>query len=144
MTRSAPEKKFCEPKEYLEDLPDGCPPSSATSVDCRKVLRLVPTSNPQNSDFFSHAKLGKRRPPSVSPCFWASCSVFCVDSGKNRPTAMKSLPKLRNRNFVAILDINENSGKILESTNGSGHIHLWPYKMFDPVGAVIETKKIER
>lgn len=114
---------------FAETLPNGCPPSDAIESDGRMAIRLLKSPNPTEKDFYSHAKLGKRKPESVSFCVWASCSLSSIQSATNLP----KLPKLRGKDYYTKIILKKESGML--KVSDSGHIDFWMYATFDPVGA---------
>lgn len=132
---------------YREDLPDSCPPAEAAPPPSSDVYRLVATDTPTEEDFYSHAKLGKKKKPSgVCECRWASCSVYDASSPKGyaQVVNLTKIPALRDRKYVALVTVDEKSGETIKSANGSSHIDLWMYEDFDPVGAVGEITEIKK
>ncbi|WP_306734519.1 hypothetical protein [Marimonas arenosa] len=120
---------------YREELPDGCPPPSANEDALADVWRFIQGQSPVESDFDSHAKLGKPNRKGASECDFASCSLFDTKAAKNM-----AKNQFFKRKFASRLDIPASSGKHL--ANSKGHVHLWMYDEFDPVKAVVETVKL--
>src|SRR5664279_6231718 len=61
---------------YKENLPNGCPPVDSCSSFSHQVIRLVDSPEITLDDFKSHAALGIAIRGDITPCRWASCSVF--------------------------------------------------------------------
>jgi hypothetical protein len=122
--------------QYLEDLPEQCPPSSASDQPLDGVLRFVSGTDISSlsiQDFLSFAALGQKR-RNANPCDLASCSLFANEYCEGFKTARK-FPKLREKP-VAKVSIPSGSG--MSIVNKKGHIHFWMFKAFDPVGSVVE------
>lgn len=122
--------------QYLEKLPDQCPPSTATDQALDGVLRFVSEGDVSSltiEDFLSYAALGQTR-RNADPCDLASCSLFANEYCEGFKTARK-FPKLREKP-VARVSIPLGSG--MSVVNKKGHIHFWMYNSFDPVSSVVE------
>jgi hypothetical protein len=124
------------PPTFKEALPlstngASCPPSEAKQPTEQWVLRLVPDQIVRSSDFLSHHGLGKKRPSSIDPCRWASCSVFRDTKPLTELQALCKLPNLAHMKFVLKMKIRETSGVILPGPKG--HIDFWQYAEFDPL-----------
>jgi len=114
-----------EAPKFMEALPPACPPEDAVLRVYEQVWRFVRTNPPSDKDFQSYAGLGKRPPPEMDPCRWASCSLFA-----SKRTAYLFLPKLRNRfRFLARLQITDKCGytKLTRA-----HIDFWRFETFKP------------
>ncbi|WP_417826463.1 hypothetical protein [Thalassospira povalilytica] len=122
-----------ETPEFIEDLPDNCPPDDAQNPEEQYVLRLVSGTDITSEDFFSHAKLGKERPENCCSCKWSSCSVFALPKGNHRTIAHMKLPKLRDRKFAAKLKVFPQSGLVKESKSKNGHLDFWMFSTFNPI-----------
>lgn len=114
--------------KFRETLPADCPPLNAVSKDPLEVIRLVAGPTVTQDDFKSHAALGMQIRAGITPCRFASCSVFM--DGR-----LTKLPRLKDKEYLAYLQIDSKSGKW--SYGNSGHIDLWMYQGFDPVAATI-------
>lgn len=121
-------------KKFKETLPANCPPSQAEHLSDQLVIRFVPQKPATPDHFMSSAAKGDPRPRSVSPCRWASCSVFEATIKPEKIDGLLKYPKLRSMKFQAFLKINSTAGVC--TTADSGHIDLWMYDSFDPVAAV--------
>jgi hypothetical protein len=122
--------------KYREDLPTNCPPSGAGALGSQVVLRLITGKTACDEDFKSHAALGKKCHGHASPCTAAACSVFAESTSQHGVTDLAKLPKLRDRRFVARLNVDASSGLAEMSSHGN-HISIWMFKSFDPVKAVV-------
>lgn len=114
--------------DYLEHMPEGCPPAEADEVTAeRDVFRLVRTSPPTLNDFRS---LRAEKPDAVLPpakeCQACGLSVFAdrADSEK-----AKKLTALRGR-FVCRLQLEAGAGRI-QQTGKPSHHTWWPLTEFD-------------
>jgi hypothetical protein len=124
--------------EFLEQLPDGCPPTDALPPEPCDVIRLAKGSTPTHADFASHAARGlPLRGPMT--CSYASCSLFYHDAGAEQLNAMRRLPRFKNFKYAYIVRVDQGSG--VGIAGGGKHLDLWMFKAFDPVAAV---KSVER
>ncbi len=123
---------------YWEALPQECPPAHAVDKKIEAVYRVVHSDPPQKEHFESHAKQGKKAPPGMDECCWASCSL-CTSIDKMRNFA--GLPKVRDRGpcFVATLAIPVGAGK---SVTKGKHIDFWMFDTFDPVAATVAVEAV--
>jgi hypothetical protein len=133
------EKPLMQNIAWREPLPERCPPNEAHHPEKRQlVLRFVDSQTPQDVDFHSHAHLGKKCPPYVDPCCWASCSVTPCTEDELPQIAFSKLPRVRaKKKYVAAFWIETSAGLILQ--DHPNHIHLWLYQSFDPLAAVHST-----
>ncbi len=77
---------------FREMLPTGCPPPNARDGAFEVAFRLVSTVNPDVSAFESHAAKQEPLPPGVTPCRWASCSLFVdLETVAKKRNAFKKL-----------------------------------------------------
>lgn len=120
--------------EYLEELPSSCPPTGCGPLAPQIVLRLVENDPPILKDFLSYAANGDPIKGDISPCEHASCSTFL--NNRRGIMSIVRLPGLKAKKFVAGVKVDQNSGAAEINTH-SGHVHLWFYKAFDPVNAVV-------
>ena len=123
---------------YWEALPQECPPVRAVDTKIEAVYRVVHSNPPQKGHFESYAKQGKKAPPGVDECSWASCSLCtCIDKIRN----FAGLPKVRDRGpcFVATLTIPAGAGK---SVTKGKHIDFWMFDTFDPVAATVAVEAV--
>lgn len=122
---------------YKEALPLNCPPVDASPLINQPVLRLVSSAHPTAKDFLSYAALGKplNEDSDIDDCCHASCSCFLYNPKLDRGKSFRKLPKLAKRKFVAILNLDTNSG-VAQVKHASGHVDLWMYASFDPLAAI--------
>lgn len=128
------------PSVFAEDLPDGCPPADAYRPSSTiRVIRMVAGAPVPSDAFLSHSMLGLTRPKSVSECDWSSCSVHLEreNSGSvNQVKQMQKLPKIRGKKHAAILEIDGQTGYLLN--NAGAHCHFWMFGTFDPFAAIVK------
>jgi hypothetical protein len=96
---------------YREALPPNCPPREAVPLSARRVLRLISENPAGAGDFDSHATLGENCPSWCTPCEWASCSMFLVETRRENIYGLRRFPKLRNMKLIAHVCVDETSGK---------------------------------
>jgi hypothetical protein len=112
---------------FMENLPASCPPETATMKAYGAAWRFVNANPPTDADFRSYAAMrpDKPRPPMVTPCRWASCSMFLTKS-----TALKKLPKPRERfDFFVKISITEKCGFTHQQKD---HVDFWRFDTFKP------------
>ena len=117
---------------FREVLPEGCPPDEAHTGACAPAFRLVANKPPIDADFASAAARQEPLPANVSPCRWASCSLFVSISviHKKRQT----FKKLRKYPYAAEMNIVAESGWIAQD---GAHIDFWMSDTFDPLASVV-------
>ena len=120
--------------EFLEALPDKCPPSDADDAEWPTLFRLLDTATPGNDAFKSHAALGKGAPEGIDACRWASCSL--VLNAKK----MTKYPTLKNHKWAARLQIPAGAG--LSKASSPNHVDFWSSSDFDMADAVVEVVEI--
>jgi hypothetical protein len=113
----------------MEKLPQAagipCPPQGAGQKAYKALWRYVSNNPPSMKDFASHAALGKPIYPGVSPCRWASCSMFLAEN-----VSYQALPRVRKKyKFVAKISITAKCGMSSES---GIHLDFWPFSTFVP------------
>ncbi len=119
---------------YLDNLPAQCPPNDAIDQPLVGVWRVVGNNPPAAADFWSHARLGWKKPPTVSDCDFSSCSLF-LSRDKVAKLASR-LPKARISNpRLAKLNVPVGAGRS-QVNRKTEHVHFWMYGTFDPVAAV--------
>jgi len=85
--------------EYAEDLPEGCPPSDAVSLQNRFLFRFVESIPPKERDFWSQRKLFPLKRFSTDECTARACSLMTtLEACAN----LKKLPTHRNKRIVQI------------------------------------------
>nr|DAH62789.1 MAG TPA: hypothetical protein [Caudoviricetes sp.] len=126
--------------EYLEPLPDQCPPHEAKEAGYELAYRIVFSDPVAKDDFLSRAAKGQTTPLGVSDCRNASCSL---STHLTKMRGQAKLPKFRKNGSprIAYLRIAEGSGRALENGN-TNHIDFWAYKSFDPIAAIIKLENV--
>lgn len=107
---------------YREPLPDQCPPSSAVAPNGLAVYRAVRSNPPLLDDFDSQVKLKTidlTNRPAEFVCRASACSVFTDITGAKQ---LKKLPKLRDRIYVACLQLSADAGVIVKKGH---HVDWW-------------------
>jgi hypothetical protein len=123
-------KASVSPK-FKENLPENCPPKGAGIRAYDGIWRYVNSKDVTDQDFASYYALGKRPPPTVPPCRWASSSLFLT-----KEAAYTFLPKLRGRyKFIAKVNITEKCGVSLLLKS---HIDFWRFDTFKPSVVAVE------
>ena len=121
--------------DFWEDLPHQCPPVDADDSAVEGVYRLVSVEAPTEADFKSARALGKKLPPNVDECRWASCSLMYD------PKPLLKLPKFKSYKWAAKLAIPEKSG--LGHMSNGNHIDYWWAKQCDIKGCIVEIIEAE-
>jgi hypothetical protein len=117
--------------KWKENLPKDCPPKGAGKRAYEGIWRYVKSKTVTDQDFASYHALGKPRPATVSPCRWASSSLFLT-----KEAAYFLLPKLRGRfKFIAKVNITEKCGVSILTRS---HIDFWRYDTFKPSVVAVE------
>ncbi len=112
---------------YLEPLPEGCPPDEATEISVPwEVFRLVRTNPPSRDDFRSQRAEKPDAVFRVSECQARGLSVFTERSDSER--ALK-LPRLRGR-VICRLRLKSGVGRI-QQTGPPSHHTWWPLAAYD-------------
>lgn len=121
--------------DFGEDLPEQCPPTEAVDDVLQQVFRLVEHNPPTEDCFKSHAAKGRPLPSTgVSPCAWASCSLF-KESG-----ALTRLSRLKKKfPYLASLTIPAESGR---HTSNGVHVDFWRYATFNISSAVTSVTEV--
>ena len=111
--------------EYLEDLPESCPPADAINREM-VVYRVVTTIPPCEDDFYSQRKKFPFRPFSLDECIVRACSVF------DNEYDIRKKPKLLSKDNVKLIrfKITKMDGKV-KKTLSPGHHSWWIYRCFD-------------
>jgi len=121
---------------FFETLPQQCPPADAIAAGDALVFRAVRANPPTIEDFHSQAMLGTIEldgRPEEFVCRASSCSVFTTLNGARK---LKKLPKLRDRVFVASVQLTDDAGVIRPSAGA--HMEWWIYRDFDVLSSVVE------
>jgi len=116
--------------EFVEKLPDQCPPADASDCEWKNVYRLLEKENPDKEAFKSHAALGKTPPANMDLCRWASCSLV-LD-----PKKIKKLPNFKNHRWAAKINVPVGAGRSKKS--GINHVDFWCGKEFDIASFITE------
>lgn len=106
------------------DMPQQCPPDTASSNNVKPVYRFIEGDVVQEIDFLNHIERNKGY-PSGRECEAFALSFFTtLDAAEN---AAKKFKNLRNKKFVA--------GKIISEcgihNTRNNHLNLWLYKDID-------------
>jgi len=120
-----------DPEIFLEVLPDGCPPSEAYIPQALEVVRAVSSLAPTIDDFASHAAKNIPIRGDISPCRWASCSVFVMSK-------IARLPRIRDKPYNATLVISAGAGRC---SGGNGHVDWWISRDFNPISAIVRVEE---
>ena len=124
--------------EFLEELPELCPPAEAKESQYNPAFRVVQKNPPSLNCFDSQAKRNRPLLPEGDACKHASCSLF-TDEVKIKNIASR-LPKPRfGGSLIATMNLPEYAGK---SIHKKKHIDFWFYKNFNPVQAVVSVEEI--
>ena len=114
--------------KYLEQLPEGCPPSDAFAPQTGQIIfRLVYGSPPTAEDFRSYRSLHPdRKPkgkgkPKVDECQMCGLSVYTEQADLEEK---KKLPRLRKMS-VCLVILKSQSG-LLKQTGRLSHHTRWP------------------
>jgi len=115
--------------KYRENLPTGCPPADAESIDNdRFVFRLVRQEQPTNDDFKSQrAKNPVAKFHGVSECQALGLSVHTT---KDASEKVKKLPRFR-KNRICRVKLVSGAGKIQQTGSCSFHHTWWPFANYD-------------
>ena len=115
--------------EYLEPLPDDCPPDDADEiVEPRIVYRLVRIDTPSLDDFRSFRALNPDRElRNVTECQMRGVSVFMNLKG------VDSVRQRRNLRGMLICEValDKGAGRILLTNPETSHCAWWPLAGFD-------------
>ena len=119
--------------DFVEQLPEQCPPSDASDAEWHSIYRLVANESPDHTAFKSYAALGKVAPEGFDLCRWASCSLLLNVAAKNK------LPQLKGHHWVAKVTIPSGAGMSKRKKN---HVDFWCRKDFDLESAVVEVTRL--
>ena len=112
---------------YLEELPEGCPPDTAEDITTpQEFFRLVKTNPPTEEDFISLRAENPDRDFGKNICQASGLSVFA-----ERGDAQKALklPNLRGR-LICRVALEAGAGHI-QQTGRRSHHTWWPLADFD-------------
>lgn len=130
---------------FLEPLPESCPPDSASSLSNGTAIRLLKNNSPKIQDFKSYSSLGKGCPKNMDPCKWASCSMFIAENDNaayDQAAALVCLPKLKRFSFAAFVSISPRIG-VAEVGSHSKHADYWLASDFDPAESVTKVVQLK-
>lgn len=127
-------------KNWVESLPDGCPPPDAVPPQDGTYFRLVASVPPTEADFRSYRALFPSRKNPNDECVLRSCSVFtsyaaCQEATNNRTQRGKR---------VMALALPGESGLIKQTGRNPTHFSWWRSAGFDPIAACREANASER
>lgn len=106
-------------QEFDQQLPEDCPPSSATSRS-QAAYRIVKTDPATVSDFRTHTQLGLA--PNVDLCRRSTLSIFATYRQANHRRSLT--PTLGAHVAHAVLT--ESHG-VISSPNSAGHMDWWAF-----------------
>lgn len=116
---------------YKEVLPDNCPPSTATEMEC-VVFRLFMKNEISKDEFIPYAISKKDNPRYNNLC--AAYAVSFYDSYDNAIVAYKEAVKRESElamcTFIAALKLKKEYGRG-EQKKKSGHINIWLYNSWN-------------
>lgn len=115
--------------EYLEPLPEDCPPAEAEAVnEERGVFRIVRENPPAMDDFRSQrAEKPKATFRGVTECQARGLSVF---EARQDAEAVLKLPNLKGRR-LCLVKLQEGAGKIMQTGSTASHHTWWPLASYD-------------
>ena len=114
--------------DWVEPLPEGCPPAEAYSPNSGTFYRLVESVPPTVNDFYSFRWLNPNAPLRRSECVERACSLrSTLKSAEN----LRGLPRLRGKQIAEIV-LPPESG-LIQRTGQHHHVSWWWAQGFDPV-----------
>ena len=114
--------------EWIELLPENCPPEEAYPPNNMAVFRLVESCPPSEVDFQSTKQ---RSPNRISDeCILKSCSVFSSFEACDK--VRKTFRDFRNMRIVRIV-LPPESGLIMQTVTKPSHYSWWRSADFDPI-----------
>jgi len=119
--------------DWVEDLPEGCPPNDAYKPTDLVVYRVVSEFPPRESDFLSHKALHPER-AYIPECEYRAVSVC---DNIEHAKSLLYLPSIRKKGgeFIVKLILLRGSGVIKPGKDDKSHINWWRRKCFDPIQA---------
>jgi hypothetical protein len=69
-------------------------------------------------------------------CVWRACSVWSDDTAPERLAGLAKLPNLRDKKFIAHVNVGPACGKMKPQPKDHQHISFWMLKSFAPEKAV--------
>ncbi|MEP2770597.1 MAG: hypothetical protein ABJH05_00525 [Fulvivirga sp.] len=119
--------------DWIEELPNNCPPSDAKPPDGQTFYRLCQNNPPEGSDFVSlKIENPSRTFAGVSECQLRAVSIW---SDVDKCASLKKFKTLRDRVIGSITLSNEDG--LIKQTNGPHHYSWWRSTHFNPNIAVI-------
>jgi hypothetical protein len=115
--------------EWVEPLPDGCPPPDAERPNYTEFYRLVKTIPAEDDDFVSFRERNPDRPLKYDECIERSCSLFNTYQQCNR----RRKSRIHRAKKIVRIMLTPESGLILRTLNQRGHHSWWRAKGFHPV-----------
>jgi hypothetical protein len=125
--------------EFLEPLPDSCPPIDIV-VPTQKVLwRLIKSEAPGASDFDSQRK---RLPTRPYPNECTARSVSLVTSLAACRAAVKS-PRMVRMKFSHAVQVPCDPALGVWDKDGQTHVNWWPFHSVNPLSVVADVEKLD-
>lgn len=115
---------------YREQLPEGCPPPTATRIEAtQEFYRLIRADPPTDEDFASWRALHPDRPlpEGQTECGVRGLSLFGRRTDVER---RRGLASLRNHQVVCTVTLELGAGRV-QRTRGGSHHTWWPLADFD-------------
>lgn len=121
--------------EFLEPLPDSCPPSNVTTPSEQVLWRLVKSETPSANDFISQRQ---RLPARQYDDECLARSISLVTSLAVCRAVVKS-PRMK---FSHAVPIPHDPAMGIWHKDGPTHVNWWPYKTTDPISLIGEVEKL--
>lgn len=121
--------------EWIEELPDRCPPDEAFDPSGRVFYRLSKKNTPQESDFQSHRSRWPDKEFEQGECIVRSLSIW---DDRDRCLSALRLPRQKKNSFVMTLNLKSSDG-LVAKTGGKGHYSWWRTRSYD-VGSTQTTQ----
>jgi hypothetical protein len=112
---------------WIEELPNNCPPSDAFNPNNNEFFRLVNTNPPTLDDFLSFRHMWPNRHISQSECIVRSISIF---SKRDEADRIKQLPFHRDQ-IIAKITLLQKDGLIKQTFASKYHFSWWRTKEFN-------------
>ncbi|MFT8335411.1 MAG: hypothetical protein ABF628_04450 [Acetobacter orientalis] len=113
---------------FIERMPDACPPSNSSDKELKNVCRFLPFKNENDEkNYYSMKQLGRPKRGNATDCTMCSVSLFYAD-GVPSFLDVKKMSFFR-KCKIAVLNIPSNSGKSVE--DDKRHVDFWGYQGFD-------------
>jgi hypothetical protein len=124
--------------DFLETLPDSCPPSTVTQPNEDTLWRLIKAPVVFPADFKSQrARLPDRAYP--DECLARSVSLMTTLAACR--LAMKS-PYMARMKFSHAIPVPYDTNNGVWHQDGPTHVNWWPYKSVDPLTIVGEVEDL--